>query len=164
MPVRQLEVQRFSLVSSKPFDEVVKTVSASVGHPEMETFRNQLMAASTETELEQIVGDAVSSIELMEFYQLDAGMVMQKELGPAAPKSIRFLIGNPVIMKTMAKQIPDAASYAPVTILVDERQDGVHISYDTMASCLATYGSAEASRIAEDLDNKVRSLMTLAAG
>ena len=42
-------------------------------------------------------------------------------------------------MKEMAKQVPDAGSYAPVTVLVDERADGVHISYDRMASLLAPY-------------------------
>ena len=33
--------------------------------------------------------------------------------------------GNPIIMKEMARIVPDAAAYAPVTILVDERADGV---------------------------------------
>jgi hypothetical protein len=30
-------------------------------------------------------------------------------------------------MKEMAKTVPDADSYAPITILVDERADGVHL-------------------------------------
>jgi len=34
----------------------------------------------------------------------------------------------------MAKRVPDAGSYAPVTVVVDERPDGVHISFDRMAS------------------------------
>ncbi len=50
---------------------------------------------------------------------------------------MRFMIGNPLIMKEMAKHVPDAGSYAPVTILVDQRPDGVHLSYDNMASLLA---------------------------
>jgi hypothetical protein len=29
-------------------------------------------------------------------------------------------------MKEMVKHVPDAGSYAPVTVLVDERADGVH--------------------------------------
>ena len=49
-------------------------------------------------------------------------------------------------MKEMAKTVPDAASYAPVTILIDERADGVHLSYDSMASLLAPYGSERSSR------------------
>ncbi len=66
-------------------------------------------------------------------------------------------------MKQMVKHVPDAASYAPVTILIDERPDGVHLSYDRMASFLAPYGSPEALRIAQDLDSKVEALLTAAA-
>jgi uncharacterized protein (DUF302 family) len=75
------------------------------------------------------------------------------------PKIIRFLIGNPLIMKEMAKHVPDAASYAPVTILVDERPDGVHLSYDRMASFLSGYGNAEALKVAQALDAKVEALL-----
>jgi hypothetical protein len=35
------------------------------------------------------------------------------------PKIVRLLIGNPLIMKEMAKHVADAGSYAPVTVLVD---------------------------------------------
>jgi hypothetical protein len=57
---------------------------------------------------------------------------------------VRFVIGNPLIMKEMVKHDLDAGSYAPVTILVDERADCVHLPYDRMASFLASYRSAEA--------------------
>jgi hypothetical protein len=50
---------------------------------------------------------------------------------------LRLLIGNPLVMKEMAKHVPDAGSYAPVTILIDERPDGVYLSYDRMESALA---------------------------
>jgi len=76
---------------------------------------------------------------------------------------LRLVVGNPLIMKEMAKVVPDAASYAPVTILVDERPDGVHISYDVMASLLAPYGHRDALGIAKDLDLKVQGLLQAAA-
>jgi hypothetical protein len=66
-------------------------------------------------------------------------------------------------MKEMAKHVPDAGSYAPVTVLVDERADGVHISYDRMASLLAPYGNRDALRVARDLDAKVEELSRQAA-
>jgi len=66
-------------------------------------------------------------------------------------------------MKRMAEHVPDAGSYAPVTILIDERQDGVHLSYDLMASFLAPYGNLAASQVARDLDSKVEALLTAAA-
>jgi hypothetical protein len=38
----------------------------------------------------------------------------------------------------MVKHVPDAGTYASVTILVDERPDSVHLSYDRMTSFLAS--------------------------
>jgi hypothetical protein len=57
----------------------------------------------------------------------------------------------------------DGGSYAPITVLVDERPDAVHLSYDTMASFPAAYGNPDALRVAEDLDNKVETLLREAA-
>ncbi len=64
-----------------------------------------------------------------------------------------------LIMKEMAKHVPDAGSYAPVTILVDERPDGVHLSYDKMTALLAPYGSEDAFAVARDLDSKIEDLL-----
>ena len=80
-----------------------------------------------------------------------------------APRIIRLLIGNPLIMKEMAKHVPDAGSYAPVTVLVDERADGVHLSYDKMASFLAPYANAAALEVARELDTKVERILHQAA-
>jgi uncharacterized protein (DUF302 family) len=95
--------------------------------------------------------------------QLDQGAVMRKETGHETPKMIRFIIGNPLIMKEMAKNVPDAGSYAPVTVLVDERADGMHLSYDRMASFLATYGNRDALEVARNLDTKIEDLTRQAA-
>ena len=59
--------------------------------------------------------------------QLDHGAVVRKQTGVDTPRIIRFVIGNPLIMMEMAKYVPDAGSYAPVAVLVDERADGVHL-------------------------------------
>ena len=53
--------------------------------------------------------------------------------------------------------------YALVTILIDERPDGVHISYDRVSSFLAPYENAEALKVAKDLDAKVEALLASAA-
>jgi hypothetical protein len=66
-------------------------------------------------------------------------------------------------MKEMAKHVPDAGSYAPVTVLVDERADGVHLSYDRMTGFLAPYNNSEALKVARDLDEKVEALLSAAA-
>jgi hypothetical protein len=51
----------------------------------------------------------------------------------------------------------------PVTLLIDERPDGVHISYDRMTTLIASYGSAEALQVAESLDQTVQTLLLTAA-
>jgi hypothetical protein len=64
----------------------------------------------------------------------------------------------------MARHVPDAGSYAPVTVLVDERSDGVHISYDRMVGLLAPYRNPDALAVARDLDKKVETLLSEVAG
>jgi hypothetical protein len=58
----------------------------------------------------------------------------------------------------MAKHVPDAGSYAPVTVLIDERTDGVHLSYDRIASLLASFGNPDALKVARNLDRKTSEL------
>lgn len=159
---RTLSVQRFSVISSKSFSDVVAGVRSKIGHPDMSVFRKRMSDASTESELAQLVQASIGSSGLMEFIQLDVGEVMRKERGKA-PQCLRLVVGNPLILKEMVKSVPDAGSYAPVTILIDERPDGVHLSYDTMASFLAPYGSPEAIRVAQELDSKVEALLSAAA-
>jgi uncharacterized protein (DUF302 family) len=159
MEVRTVNVQRWSVVSQKPFETVVATVEAAIGRPNMREFAKDIAAAATYSEMREVVQNAVSEIGLMEFMRLDVGAVLAKAHPKRDAKSIRFLIGNPLIMESMARLVPDAASYAPVTVLIDRRPDGVHLSYDEMASLLAPYGNAEAVEIAGDLDIKVRRML-----
>ena len=160
----EVPVLRVSVVSSKPFEEIVRRLTATIGRPDMNAFHKALAAATTLPDLEELVQGAIGPSELMEFVRFDAGAVLRMERNGQGPKSLRLVVGNPLIMKEMAKTVPDAAAYAPVTILIDERADGVHMSYDTMASLLAPYGSQAALAVARDLDAKIEGLLEMAAG
>jgi len=161
--IKKIEIERFSLTTSKPFDEVVAGIHAGIGHPDMTEFARSTHEARTLAELKSAVEKGLSKAGLMLFMQLDHGAVLRKETGCDTPRIIRFIMGNPLLMKEMAKHVPDAGSYAPVTVLVDERADGVHLSYDRMASLLAAYGNREALDVARDLDSKVENLLRSAA-
>jgi uncharacterized protein (DUF302 family) len=159
MTTRKLEIERFSVTSSKPIEKVVAALKAAVGQPDMAEFARATKDAPTFAELERAVQKGLGRTELMIFMELDLGSVLRRETGRDVPKVLRFIIGNPLIMKEMVRHVPDAGSYAPVTILVDERSDGVHLSYDTMRSLLAPYGNPDALGVARDLDSKVESLL-----
>ena len=159
MTIVTIDVQRFSLISSKPFDAVVATLRSAVGQPDMVEFFRATRAASSFQDLERVVQSALGRTSLMLFAEFDLGAILRRETGSKTPNVMRFVVGNPLIMKEMVKHVPDAGSYAPVTILVDERRDGVHISYDKMESYLLPYGSAEALAVARSLDAKITTLL-----
>jgi uncharacterized protein (DUF302 family) len=158
-----VSVRRFSVVSRRTFAEVVADLDREIGHPDMAQFSRAVNGARTFTEMEAVVQAAVGPTDLMEFIRFDVGDVIRKEFAHA-PNSIRLVVGNPLIMKEMVRRTPDAASYAPVTILVDKRADGVHLAYDTVASCIADYGNVEAIAVAQDLDLKIEALLKTAGG
>jgi uncharacterized protein (DUF302 family) len=159
MAIRKFEIERLSVISSKPFEVVVAALESAVGHPDMVGFANETKEARTFAELEAIVQRDLGSTGFMMFMKFDLGAILRKETGRDSPKILRFVIGNPLIMKEMAKHVPDAGSYAPVTILVDERPDGVHLTYDRMVSLLAPYGNPDALAVARDLDSKIENLL-----
>lgn len=164
MTIVQVQVSRFSVTSSKPFDAVVAMLRSAVGQPDMNEFFRDTRATNEFRDLERIVKSSLGRTGLMRFAEFDLGDILRRESGDAAPRIMRFVVGNPLIMKEMVKHVPDAGSYAPVTILVDERADGVHLSYDQMESYLSHYANAEALAVARDLDAKVMSLLRECAG
>jgi uncharacterized protein (DUF302 family) len=161
--VSEIQIQRLSLISARSFDQVVTRIDEQIGHPSMAAFRKSIEDARNKSELEKTVQSAIGPAGLMEFARYDLGQIIRKETGETTPKILRLVVGNPLIMKEMVKAVRDAGSYAPVTILVDERADGVHLSYDRMASYLAHYASEETLNVARDLDAKVEALLTAAA-
>jgi uncharacterized protein (DUF302 family) len=126
----------------------------------MVEFFKATRAADSFPDLERVVQSSLGRIGFMLFAEFDLGAILRRETGPETPKSMRFLVGNPLIMKEMVKHVPDAGSYAPVTVLVDERPDGVHVSYDKMESYLLPYGSFDALAVARNLDAKITTLLS----
>src|SRR4029077_3385211 len=119
-------------------------LNASIGHPDMAEFGKSTHEACSFADLKSAIEKGLSAASLMVLILLDHAAAVHKETGRHTPRIIRFVIGNPLIMMEMAKNVPDAGSYAPVTVLVDERADGVHLSYDRVASFLAAYGNRDA--------------------
>jgi uncharacterized protein (DUF302 family) len=159
MTIAKVEVERFSLTSSKPFDAVVAALKSAVGQPDMVEFFRTTGAATSFPDFERIVQSGLGRTGLMLFAEFDLGAILRRETGSKTPKITRFVVGNPLIMKEMVKHVPDAGSYAPVTVLIDERHDGVHVSYDKMESYLLPYGSPEALAVARNLDAKITTLL-----
>ena len=161
--IKEIEIERLTVFSSKPIEQVVANIKDAVGQPNIAEFWKSTHATETYAELENTIEKVLGRTGFMLFAEFDHGAVVRKGTGRDTPKNFRLIIGNPLIMRRMVQHVPDAGSYAPVTILVDERSDGVHISYDRMTSFLAPYGNAEALKVARDLDSKVEALLNSVA-
>ena len=158
----QVSVERFSVISKKSFGEVTKALEGSIGHPDMRTFESDIMTAKSFADVENFIAGVTGKSGLMQFMRFNLGGVVQKECVKAS-QSFRYLIGNPLVMKRMVENVPDAGSYAPVTVLVDERPEGVTLSYDRMSSFLASYQNEQALTVARELDAKIEAILTKAA-
>jgi hypothetical protein len=160
---RRINVERFNLVTHKSFQHVLSALDGAIGHPHMDEFWKAVGEATTKSAMEKVIQSALGPSGFMEFARFDHGGVVHKGESGDYSKVFRLVIGNPLIMREMVKHVPDAGSYAPVTILIDERLDGVHLSYDRMASFLSPCENAEALKVARDLDAKVESLLASVA-
>ena len=163
MNSRQIPVERFDIVTSKSFEQVLLELEKGIGRPDTNNYFKQKAAGQSFEEYARLVHGAIGAADLMEFIRFDPGAVLRKDPAAHAFKMVRIIAGNPLIMKQMAEYVPDAGSYAPVTILVSEREDGVHLSYDSMSSYLAPYQNAHALEVARKLDDKVIALLEQAA-
>ena len=158
---RRINVERVTVTSRKTLEDVLAKFDAAVGHPNIEEFWKSVTAASTNSEMEKLVQSTLGPSGFTEFARFDHGGIVHKGETGDHPKVFRIVIGNPLIMREMVKHVPDAGSYAPVTILIDERSDGVDLSYDRMASFLAPYENAAALKVTRELDAKVEALLYL---
>ena len=159
MAIAKIEVERFSLTSAKPFETIVTALKSAIGQPDMANFFKETRATNSFPDLERVVQRGLGRTDLMLFAEFDLGDILRRESGSRTPRIIRLVIGNPLIMKEMVKHVPAAGSYAPVTVLIDERPDGVHVSYDKMESILLPYGNSDALSVARNLDTKITTLL-----
>ena len=52
MEIREIRIERFSVVSTRPFDTVVKHIDEQIGQPDMAAFPRSITMAQNEAELE----------------------------------------------------------------------------------------------------------------
>lgn len=163
MTVSNISIERFSVVATKPFSDVVAFITSKVGHPVPSELFSAINAANTYPEMESAITRLVGPTGLMEFMRFDMGAVVGKGKPGDTAKMVRLLIGNPLTMRKMAEHVLDVGSYVPISVLVVERADGVHLSYDRVASALAGYEKAAASAVAEELDQTIEAMLQAAA-
>lgn len=161
--VLDVQVRRHVLDTDRPFADVLEGIYGGISRPDIAKLFGQLAASTSFDEFASLVRQAQGSAGLMQFLQLELDSALS--LDPQAAswhgrRLVRVIAGNPVTMGQMTRHVPDAGSYAPVTLLVEEKPDGgTRVSYDSVASALAPYQDAAASEVARHLDAEVLTLL-----
>ena len=70
---KQLNVKRVCYVSRKPFREVLESLDAGVGHPDVAELWRNILEANTVSEVDEIMRSSVGSSGLIEFLRFNHG-------------------------------------------------------------------------------------------
>ena len=125
MTIRKLEIERFSVTSSKPIEKVVAALKAAVGQPNMAEFAKATKAAQTFAELERTVQKVLGRTELMIFMELDLGGILRRETGRDVPKVVRGFgrhsVGAPLFSRAYLSE-QRQATWALLPVFIVQQQ------------------------------------------
>ena len=76
--IRKVEMERFTVISARPFNEVVAAIKTSIGNPDMAEFWKSTQEAKSAAELDGVIQRVLGRTGLMLFVEFDHGMVVRK--------------------------------------------------------------------------------------
>src|ERR1700733_7052967 len=159
--VLTLTVRRYVIAGDRPLQDVMDAIYAGISRPDIEGLFRQLAASTSYEQSSALVGQAHGRAGLMRFLELELDSALA--LDPQAAdkhRLVRLIAGNPVTMGQMTRTLPDAGSYAPVTILIQELPGGgTRVAYDSVVSAIEGYGDPESLKVAEHLVDEVLTLL-----
>jgi hypothetical protein len=166
--VLKVLVHRHVFDSDRPFSAVLDGIFGGISQPDIERLFSELAASTSYEQFSSLVRQAQGSAGLIQFLQLDldAALTLDPQARhQAGRRLVRLIAGNPVTMGEMTRHVADAGSYAQVTILIQQMPDGgTRVAYDTVASAIAPYHDAAASKVAQRLDTEVLDLLRQVTG
>ena len=87
MSITKLEIERFAVTSSKPFEAVMAALKAGVGRLDLVEFAKASKSAGSFSGLEKVVNRAPGKTGLMLFLELDHGAVLPRKAGSTRRRS-----------------------------------------------------------------------------
>jgi uncharacterized protein (DUF302 family) len=123
-------------VEQKPFKGVRTEVTSSVGFDEVLTRLRSLMGRVNPAEIVTLAQSGISEAEFVrvvqERFERESGFMLFAEIDHGGwlstfqihRRTVRWILGNPLIAVTMIRHDMTAGLFAPVEILVTEAEDG----------------------------------------
>ena len=151
-------------VSARSFDEVVAAFRAAVGAGDGEAFRKAVQLSTGPGDFEARVRTAEGSSGFILFLEADHGAWMAR-VGLQARAKL-YVIGNPLIARTMIEHDIGVGLNVPVRVLIYEEPvtRTCRLAYDLPSSLMTRLKNDRVTTAARLLDQKLSALAETATG
>lgn len=162
--IESFTVQHCEHVSQRSFEDVVARFEAELGNLADPTIiPREVAAASDPADFEARIKAYEGRSGFMRFLTNDHGAWMAR-LGADA-KIRSYIIGNPLVARTMITHDPGVGLNVPIRVLIFQTASGeVHLCYDLPSSLMSRLNNERVTAAALKLDAKLRALAELASG
>ncbi len=93
------------------------------------------------------------------FQKIDHGALLSALTGRSV-RATTYVFGNALIAVEMTRHAPEVGLYVPLRLYVRELEPGrLLVVHDLPSPAVSSFGSADASRVAESLDGKIEALL-----
>jgi uncharacterized protein (DUF302 family) len=157
-------VQHCEHVSQRRFEDVVAAFEAELGNVEDPAIiPREVAAATSQADFEARIRAYEGRSGFMRFLTNDHGAWMSR--AGAGAKIRSYIIGNPLIARTMIKHDPGVGLNVPIRVVIYKTASGeARLAYDLPSSLMSRLNNVEVSAAAIKLDAKLRALAELASG
>jgi uncharacterized protein (DUF302 family) len=166
----------FRDVEHKPFNGIRSEVATSIGFDEVLTRLRSLMGRASTSEIVALAQADTTEAEFVrvvqERFEGESGFMLFAEIDHGGwlskfqirQRSVRWILGNPLIALTMIRHDITAGLFAPVEILVTEAQDGrgTRVTYVRPSSLMVIEENPPLLAMATLLDAKFDALIARA--
>jgi uncharacterized protein (DUF302 family) len=162
--IDRFTVQHCEHVSPRRFEDVVAAFEAELGNVEDPAIiPREVAAATSQADFEARIRAYEGRSGFMRFLTNDHGAWMSRVGAGAKIRS--YIIGNPLIARTMIKHDPGVGLNVPIRVMIYQTASGdARLAYDLPSSLMSRLNNAEVSAAAIKLDAKLRALAELASG
>lgn len=153
----QFTVEHVREESQRPFEATTAAFEAKLGRHDPGPAAELARGASPEAVREAIERMAGPS-GFMLFAKFDHGTLLT--LAGPPRRASQYLVGNPLFAVEMTRHDIGAALYAPLRVLIHEREGGgTVIEYDLPSSQFGRLGNPKVDEVAAGLDRKLAALV-----
>ena len=151
-------------VTNRSFDAVVAAFEAAVGTTDEQSFRAAVRASAGADDFERRMHAFEGPSGFMRFMRIDHGAWMSR-IGLAA-RAILYILGNPLIARTLLEHDIGAGLNVPVRAMIyeDPHSGTCRFAYDLPSSLMARLGNEKLLAAARRLDEKLVALAESVTG